>query len=443
MITIKAYVALLPYFLLTCGVFPFSHDRRNDGEIIFQRKARGRQHSVRKGGKKVSGTYIVRLADDTTSFYVKGLAAKHASKMRDIIKKSIASGQLMQSNITQVVKRGHIFTSSIKGFTLTGIPDELALSLVNMTGVISVEQDEFFSGVDQWHESSIESLSMYRNQIASSHAGRALWETDTQGNSSCPQMVPWGVKRVGGPILSNPNPNGKVFIIDTGISPVADLNIDKNLSIDFVNDGGSSPAWNDRNGHGTHVAGTVAAMDNCMDVVGVVPGATVVAVRVLDSSGGGTWSAVLKGIDYVAATAKKGDVANLSFTGPISESADSAVINAAKQGIKFALAAGNYDDDSNNYSPARLSTENVYTVSAFDPYEYLCSWSNYGNPPITYSGPGEDIWSLNYQGGIEMRSGTSMASPHIAGLLLAGNIAVDGYIRGDKDSVPDAIACWK
>lgn len=437
--TINACVALLPYFLLTTGVLPFSYDTRIDGEnTIVQRKVRGRQHSGQMSGEKVSGSYIVRLADDTTSLHVKGLAAKHASKIRNIIKDSIVSG-FIQSNVTQVVKRGHIFTSSIKGFTLTGIPDEVAFLLANLPGVISVEQDEYFTADDQWH-SSTESQSMYQNQTSSAHSGRALWGTDTPGNSSCPQLVPWGVKRVGGPILSNPNPNGRVFVIDTGISPVADLNIDKNLSIDFVNDGGSSPAWNDRNGHGTHVAGTIAAIDNCLDVVGVVPGATVVAVRVLDSSGGGTWSTVLKGIDYVAATAKEGDVANLSFTGPILESADYAVINAAKQGIKFVLAAGNYADDANNYSPARLSAENVYTVSAFDQYEYLCSWSNYGNPPITYSGPGEDVWSLNYQGGIEMRSGTSMASPHIAALLLAGNITVDGYIQGDRDSVPDAIA---
>jgi hypothetical protein len=433
----NTYITFLHYVLLTAsanGAVSLTHQKKNNEDIAFERRLRGRKH---KSGKKVTGTYIVRLADDITSFHVKGLAAKHASKMRGIVKNSIASGQLFPSNITQVVKRGRVFTSTIKGFILTGIPDELALSLVNMTGVISVEQDEFFSISDPFDEG--ESLSVYQNQSGSSYHGRTLSQTDTAGSSSCAQMVPWGVKAVGGPILSNPNPNGKVFVIDTGIASNADLNIDTNLSMDFVGDG-SSPSWNDSNGHGTHVAGTIAAIDNCIDVVGVVPGATVVAVRVLNSSGGGQWSTVIAGIDYAAATAKPGDVINLSFTGPTSTSADDAVLNAAKQGIKFVMAAGNYDDDANNYSPARLTAENVYTVSAYDQYGFLCSWSNYGNPPIVFAGPGEDIWSLNYQGGITLMSGTSMAAPHIAGLLLAGNITVNGNVQGDKDSVPDAIA---
>lgn len=102
------------------------------------------------------------------------------------------------------MKCGHIFTLSIKGFRLTVIPDKLALTLLKLTVVISIETDEFFSGDNKWHE-CIEILSLYQNMIASSYLGQALSENDTHGNSACPKLVQLSVKRVGDPIFSSPH----------------------------------------------------------------------------------------------------------------------------------------------------------------------------------------------------------------------------------------------
>jgi len=438
MTAINYCVAIFYFLSIASASISLAHSKESAAEAKTGRELRWRRHGakVRKGHNKISGTYIVRLADDTSAYNVKGLAKKHAFKMRDIVKKTKASGTVIISNSTEVVRPGRVYTSSIKGFTLTGVPDELALSLINMTGVISVEQDEFVS----INSPRIIKLSEQGRHLTEEYYG--YYGTDTSGNSSCPQTIPWGIKRVGGPIRLNPSSLGRVFVIDTGISLNADLNIDTALSVDFVGDGTSIPAWSDANGHGTHVAGTIGAIDNCLGVAGIVPGATVVAVRVLDSTGNGPWSRVIAGIDYVASKGKPGDVANLSFAGAALESADNAVLIAAKRGIKFAIAAGNNANDASNYSPARVNATNVYTVSAFDQYGYMCFFSNYGSPPIKFSGPGENVWSLSNVGGIALDSGTSMAAPHIAGLLLAGNITEDGYVLADKDSVPDPIAYW-
>lgn len=396
-----------------------------------ERYLRGRRHSPSVGGKKVKGSYIVSLSGDISSYNVKVLAAKHASKMRDEVKKSIASGAL--SNDTQEVTTGSIFTSSINGFTLNGVPEELAQSLVNMTGVIGIEQDMIISIDDPMELNQTD----YLTGDGLPYKARRLLESDIAGSSSCPQFLPWGIQRVGGPV-PNSNPNGRVFVIDTGIAPNSDLNIDTTLSRDFVGDG-RYPAWSDANGHGTHVSGTIAAIDNCIDVVGVVPGATLVAVRVLDSQGSGSISNVIAAVDYVASKGKSGDVANMSLGGGISTSLDQAVSNAAAKGIKFALAAGNSAQDAQYTSPARVNGGNIYTVSAIDQYDWLCSFSNYGSP-VDYAAPGKKVYSLHVGGGIVAYSGTSMATPHVAGLLFAKSMTQDGYVQGDKDSTADPIA---
>lgn len=251
------------------------------------------------------------------------------------------------------------------------------------------------------------------------------------------QETPWGITRVGGP---GDGTGRTAWIIDTGIDlDHPDLNVDVTRSANFVNRGKNSP--DDGNGHGTHVAGTVAAIDNDIDVVGVAAGATVVAVRVLDNSGSGTYSGVIAGVDYVANNASSGDVANMSLTGGASNSLDQAVQSAAGNGIKFALAAGNDGANANNYSPARFNHANVSTVSAIGGNDCRASWSNYGNPPVDYAAPGVGVLSTKKGGGTTTYSGTSMAAPHVAGLLLLGNITADGNACGyDPDGNPDPIA---
>jgi subtilisin family serine protease len=132
----------------------------------------------------------------------------------------------------------------------------------------------------------------------------------------------------------------------------------------------------------------------------------------------------------------------MSLGGGTSQAVDDAVRNAADNGIMFALAAGNDGADANNSSPARVEYNNVWTVSAIDSNDNFASFSNYGNPPIEYAAPGVDVESLWKDGGVNTISGTSMATPHVAGVLLVtgGNPASDGTANGDPDGTPDPIA---
>ena len=196
----------------------------------------------------------------------------------------------------------------------------------------------------------------------------------------------------------------------------------------------SSP--NDLHGHGTHVAGTIAAKANTIGVIGVVPGAQVVAVRVLDRRGSGSNSDVIAGVEYVATVGNAGDVANMSLGGGVSQALDTAVLNASSV-VKFALAAGNESENAMNHSPARAggvnANDNVYTIASFaqgasatDNVDPWSSFSNYGKPPVSYAEPGSSILSTYKGGGYATMSGTSMATPHFAGILLAGSTVTDG-----------------
>jgi subtilisin family serine protease len=248
------------------------------------------------------------------------------------------------------------------------------------------------------------------------------------------QETPWGIARVGGGITGTFK---RAWVLDTGILySHADLNVDTVRSRTFLG-GNSTPQ--DQNGHGTHVAGTIAARSNTIGVVGVAAGAPVVAVRVLDRRGNGTTSGVIAGVNYVAANGQAGDVANMSLTGGASTALDSAVINASAGGVRFVLAAGNSGANANNYSPARANGPNIFTVSAFGIGDNWASFSNYGNPPIDFAEPGVSVKSTYHNGGYATMSGTSMAAPHLAGLLLAGAVRSGGVVNGDPAAPADTI----
>jgi subtilisin family serine protease len=258
----------------------------------------------------------------------------------------------------------------------------------------------------------------------------------TEDPPAASQTTPWGVTRVGGPL---PGVGLTAWVIDSGIDfSHPDLNVDQANAANFVTRGKNSA--NDGNGHGTHVAGTIAAIDNDIDVVGVAAGATVVPVRVLDNSGSGFYSWVIAGVDYVAGRASVGDVANMSLGGGGSTSLDNAVKSAAAKGIRFALAAGNDSVDANSSSPARANGANIYTVSAIDSNDSFAWFSNYGNPPIDVAAPGVAVLSTSRGGGTTTFNGTSMAAPHVAGLLLLGPLNSDGTANNDPDGTPDPIA---
>ncbi|GIU93695.1 MAG: serine protease [Gaiellaceae bacterium] len=239
------------------------------------------------------------------------------------------------------------------------------------------------------------------------------------------QTLPWGIDKVDADVSSTLAGNGSgtvstvnVYVIDTGVDTRhADLNVVRHVN--FA--GGQN---RDCHGHGTHVAGTIAARDNTSDVVGVAPGAPITGVKVLGCNGSGSTSGVIMGVDWVRANAIKPAIANMSLGGSASTALDNAVKAAADSGIFFAVAAGNSGADACNYSPARAGTySGVMTVAATDSADREASWSNYG-ACVDLWAPGVSILSTRRGGGTTTMSGTSMASPHVGGggaLYLSGN----------------------
>lgn len=212
------------------------------------------------------------------------------------------------------------------------------------------------------------------------------------------------------------------YIIDTGIRlSHAEFAGRATSGFDAV-DGGSA---DDCNGHGTHVAGTVGGA-----AYGVAKGITLVAVRVLDCEGSGTWSGVIAGMDWVVGNheANVPAVANMSLGGGASSSVDAAVRRMIADGVATAVAAGNGNyagvaQDACKYSPARVSE--AMTIGATDKTDRKTSWSNYGKC-LDWFAPGSAITSAWHEGDTSTKtiSGTSMATPHTAGvaaLYLEGN----------------------
>ena len=249
------------------------------------------------------------------------------------------------------------------------------------------------------------------------------------------QSTPWGITRIGG----SADGTGKIaWIIDTGIDmDHPDLTVDQTRGKNFIS---LTAKPDDDNGHGTHCAGIVAARNNSLGVIGVAAGATVVPIKVLDRRGSGAYSGIIAGVDYVATNGKAGDAVNLSLGGPTYDALDAAIIVLANKGLKVAIAAGNESQNANNVSPARVNGNNIYTISAMGTGDLWATYSNYANPPVDYCAPGSAIYSTYKGGGYATLSGTSMAAPHVCGLLLLGNISTSGTVKNDPDGNADPIA---
>lgn len=275
------------------------------------------------------------------------------------------------------------------------------------------------------------------------------------------QTVPTGIQRIFA--VGNPNVtiNGSddlridvdVAVLDTGI----DLNHPDLNVVASTNCSGGSPfkqrcgtGGDDDNGHGTHVAGTIGALDNGEGVVGVAPGARLWSVKVLDRHGSGYLSWIIAGIDYITANADKIEVANMSLGGTFESAAfDAAIAKSVAAGVAYAVAAGNSAEEADAHSPA--NHPDVLTVSALadfdglpgglgaptcrvDQDDTLADFSNFGDL-IEIAAPGVCIFST-LPGGYGTFSGTSMASPHAAGALaLLASGANDPTSKADVDAL--------
>lgn len=198
-----------------------------------------------------------------------------------------------------------------------------------------------------------------------------------------------------------------VYVIDTGIRiSHKDFGGRASYGWDFV---GNDKSAGDSNGHGTHVAGTVAGKK-----YGVAKQAEVVAVRVLDNEGAGTTAQVIAGIDWVTKNAQKPAVANLSLGGYRNAQLDAAVRNSIASGVTYTVAAGNDGLPAALYSPANV--KQAITVGASDKKDARASFSNFGSALDLFA-PGVNITSASYASDTAKAtySGTSMATPHAAG----------------------------
>ncbi|MEW1832762.1 S8 family peptidase [Streptomyces sp. NPDC088196] len=267
----------------------------------------------------------------------------------------------------------------------------------------------------------------------------------------------WGLDRLDQPSLplsksyTSPGSGGSgvtVYVIDTGIRIThKDFGGRASYGWDFVDNDATAQ---DGNGHGTHVAGTIAGT-----TYGVAKKAKVVAVRVLDNAGAGTTSQVIAGIDWVTRHAHKPAVANLSLGGYHNAQLDTAVRNSIASGVTYTVAAGNDGLSAGLYSPADV--KEAITVGATDKTDARAAFSNYG-PAVDLFAPGVSITSASYASdtGKATFSGTSMASPHAAGAaavylavhpratpaqvsaaLVAG--AVSGKVSGEGAGSPDKL----
>jgi subtilisin family serine protease len=374
--------------------------------------------NAQESAQVIPGSYIVVLKEDDSNSS-RELRGKTFNSREDKSAAFEANHRKVQEDISGVLRKHGISSENLKqvySATLTGFAAKLSSA-----EVASLKADPRVERVEQ---DMVVTLEQTKDQPMSTAEVQA-------------QTTPWGITRIGGAV-NYANGYYWAWVLDTGIDlDHPDLAVNTSYSRTFV---GGTP--DDQNGHGTHVAGTIAAKNNTIGVVGVAAGATVVSVRVLDSSGSGSMSGILSGVDYVAKNAYAGDVANMSLGGGAYSTLDNAVINASNQGIWFALAAGNESQNANNVSPARANGTYIRTISAHDSNDRFASFSNYANPPIDFCAPGVSIYSTWMGGGYKTISGTSMATPHAAGIMLvnSGSIKTRGYVSGDPDGKADRLA---
>lgn len=362
---------------------------------------------------KVPGQYIIVLNDDVED--VDGVV--------DGMEKAHGLGHLVT------------YKHAIKGFAASISDSELA-KVKNDPRVKFVTEDRVVHAYD---------VSDSRN--GGSGSGKP-------GSIQPAQIIPTGVNRINVENLGNQGAGIVVAVIDTGIDTGhPDL---AGQVVGGINCSTGKPGnYKDGNGHGTHVAGTIAALNNSIGVVGVAPKAKLLAVRVLDNAGSGTWSSVICGIDWVTANAldKNIKVANMSLGGPGSsdnscgntdnDALHQAICRSRDAGVTYVVAAGNEGDNASNHVPSAYD-DAVITVSAladsdgmfggsgpntnYGDYidDTFATFSNFGTV-VDLGAPGVDIRSTWKGGAYNTISGTSMASPHVAG-------AAALYIFSNPDS---------
>lgn len=325
----------------------------------------------------IKGKYIVVYQDD-----IKLKSGDLLSYEEGIQEMTTSTLEILAQNQILEKKLGYVY-----GFALNGFSAEL-----NNDELIRLRKDPRVKYIE--HDAVVSAFLITQNN--------ATWGLDRVDQRNLPMDGNYTYEETGSGV--------NAYIIDTGILySHNDFGGRASFGFDAFGENGQ-----DGNGHGTHVAGTMGG-----SVYGVAKQVNLIAVRVLDNSGGGTTSGVIAGMDWVAANAVSPAVANMSLGGGASTAIDDAVTNMFNAGVPVIVAAGNGNragrqDDACKYSPARAP--HAFTVGATATNDAKTSWSNYGDCVDIFA-PGASITSTWYTSNTATNtiSGTSMASPHVAG----------------------------
>lgn len=351
-----------------------------------------------------------------------------------VFKDSVGDIDAAENELLARVRGEHLdsYRNALNGFAARFSDAELS-TIASDPRVAFVSEDHTVSIADARRDDVSPSARIERKRGATTEA--------KSSSATAAQVLPTGVDRIDSEGLVNTGANVNVAIIDTGI-----LATHPDLSGKVV--GGknctrASGGYTDQNGHGTHVSGTVAAFNNTQGVVGVAPGAKLWSVRVLDRFGSGSWSSVICGLDFVTSKAPANGgpikVANMSLGGggvsdgncgnTNNDALHKAICRARDAGVTIVVAAGNSGANAAGFVPAAYD-DAVITVSAladsdgkvggvgsatsYGADDTFASFSNWGTP-VDIGAPGVNIYSTWLSKGYATISGTSMASPHVAG----------------------------
>jgi subtilisin family serine protease len=363
---------------------------------------------------KVATTYIVKFEESVNPSNYRRNAASIASRF---------SGRVV-----------HVYENVLPAFAMRidGGGGQNLMSAVGQFGIASVARDSIVS-INAQSDNRPGSFAKPCRLGGPCPEDPPLDEEPSQP----PQVQGWNIERLW-PNTEAPDYSGiTVCVIDTGVQLHDDLNVAVGSGVNIANTLESAA---DDNGHGTHVAGIIGAMDNTIGVVGVAPGVRIVPIKVLDSNGSGSFADVLAGVSWAAEADNGCTIANLSLGGTSSSTAlDEAIQNAAKPkyatapdsgkipGLFFSIAAGNsaLDIEVYSYTPARASTaadDNIFTIASIaedDVWSYYSNYHSEGSAGgrVDFALPGQSILSTWIDQGYNNISGTSMAAPHMAGLL--------------------------
>ena len=311
-----------------------------------------------------------------------------------------------------------------------------------------------FNGISV-HDVSLDELKSFKNNpkvkaiyydqvVPNPMDGVIIEQSNSESRIASTQVTPCGITNAGG-FVNGSASTAWIWIIDTGIDtnhPDLNIILDTRYAKTFV-----GTSVEDCNGHGTHVAGTAAARNNTIGVVGVSAGAPVVPIRVFGCTGGASSSNILAAINHVGANDAAGDVLNMSLGGLFGANCEAnspytAALRAiGNSGTRVALAAGNDAADATVYSPACINGFNIFTVASMTCSRTFSSFSNFNRSAVDVIATGSSVRSTWLNDGYNTISGTSMASPHVAGIMHARNSgpALSGSVAFGGQSYPIAI----